>query len=81
MSDKISKGVAPWDVVKVGRTQYVAVPVKLDESSDLCAGCAGDGTDPISDLCGELPRCSPGLASPCHLTFREVQIKGEQDDE
>ena len=81
MSDKMSKDVAPWDVFKVGRTQYVAVPVKFDESDNFCAGCAGDGTDPISDLCGELPRCSPGSASPCHLTFREVQIKGEYNGE
>ena len=73
--------VQPWDVVKVGCRQYVAVPVKLDSSSDLCAGCAGDSPDSVAGLCGALPQCGPGLVSPCHLTFREVQIKGEYNVE
>lgn len=74
--------VQPWDVFKVEGRQFVALPVMLGTASpklcELCAGCVGERSGMI---CGRMPYCSPDGAGTPHLTFREVQIKGEQDDE
>ena len=68
--------VQPWDVFKVGGRQFVALPVMLGTAPKLCAGCVAERS---ALICGRMPYCSPDGEGNPHLTFREVQIKGEHN--
>lgn len=70
--------VQPWDVFKVVGRQFVALPVMLGTSPKLCAGCVGERS---ALLCERTPHCTPDMEGGPHLTFREVQIKGEYNVE